>query len=99
MMGAASDPGSDADAQAVFVIEISAMPDGTFSVELESGQQEEAEESGGGDGSEDDSGAQTAKSWSDAMEIANQLYEQASGDDGASKAAGFNSVFSGSAGQ
>lgn len=100
--GADAGDGSDADSSALFVIEITALQDGTFSVEMESGSQEEGEESGdgsGGEGSESsEPGAQTAQSWSDALQIANEMYEQQAGGDDQSKQAGFDQVFGKGAG-
>jgi hypothetical protein len=94
--------GTDSDATALLVIEITCLRDGTFSVEAETGAQEEGEEggeaSGADDGSEASEGAQPAKTFSEAMDIANQMYESASGDNGASKQAGFDQVFGKGAG-
>lgn len=64
------------EAGKLYTIEISAMKDGTFQVEMDTGAQEAAEESMG------DAKPQTASSFSGAMEIANQLSQSAdSGDD------------------
>jgi len=64
------------DEGTLYTIEICAKKDGSFTVEMETGAQESAEEANSESGEAE---PQTADSFATAMEIANQLNESQSG--------------------
>jgi hypothetical protein len=70
-----------------YTIEITALQDGSFTVQLETGTAEEGEESGQTgmpgeqEGATEDQGAQPAASFSEAMDMANTLYQSQEGND------------------
>jgi hypothetical protein len=76
-------PAPTGEGDVLYTIEISALADGTFTVEKETPGQEGAEDQGG---EAQGAAPQTAQSFADAMEIANAL-SQEGGDDS------FNSGF------
>jgi len=66
--------GSDQDEQAVVVIELSVMSDGSIQIEHETGQQEGAEEQGGGEEAGDQAPV-TVDNIDDALEVVKQMYQ------------------------
>lgn len=97
MGGAPADAGSGAgDEGGPIVIEITLNPDGSGTVDVETGAQEDAEEQGG-EGPGEDTGGQPFKNSKECLSIVKDILDnggQVAGaaDQGAAKA-GFNSVF------